>query len=35
MEQDFPKSQFAYHFVELLGAAEKSSKQPKHYHVAQ
>jgi hypothetical protein len=35
VEQDFPKSQFAYHFVELLGAAEKSSKQPKHYHVAQ
>ncbi len=35
MEQDFPKSQFARHFVELLGAVEGPSKQPKNYHVAQ
>jgi hypothetical protein len=26
VEQDFPKSQFARHFIELLGAAEAPSK---------
>jgi len=35
LEHDFPKSQFIRHSVELLGAAEGLSKQPKHYHVAQ
>jgi hypothetical protein len=35
VEQDFLKSQFAHHFVELIGAVERPSKQPKHYHVAQ
>jgi len=35
VEQDFPKSQFVRHSIELLGAIEGPSKQPKHYHVAQ
>jgi hypothetical protein len=35
VEQDFPKSQFAHHSVELLGATEGPPKLPKHYHVAQ
>jgi hypothetical protein len=35
VEHDFPNSQFTRHSVELLGAAEGPSKQPKHYHVAQ
>jgi len=35
VEHDFPKSQFARHSVEFLGATEGPSKRPKHYHVAQ
>ncbi len=35
MEQDFPKSQFARHFVEYLGVADGSIKLPKHYHAMQ
>jgi hypothetical protein len=35
VKQDFPKSQFARHFAELLGVVERPPKQPKHYHVAQ
>ncbi len=35
MEQDFPKSQFVSHFVELLGVVEGPPKLPKHYHAAQ
>ncbi len=32
MEHDFPKSQFARHYADLLGVIEGL---PKHYHVAQ
>jgi hypothetical protein len=35
VEQDFPKSQFAHHFVELLVTVEGPPKLPKQYHVAQ
>ncbi len=35
MEQDFPKNQFARHSVELLGAAEGPSNQPKGRQTSQ
>jgi len=35
VEQDFPKSQFARHSAELMGAIEGLPKLPKQYHVAQ
>ncbi len=35
MEQDFPKSQFARHSVELLVVVKGPPKLPKHYHVVQ
>jgi hypothetical protein len=35
VEQDFPNSQFAHHFAELLVIVEGPPKLPKHYHAAQ